>query len=394
MSQILGKVTKFPLTCSAVLDDNTYTNKTWAEVSGISVQEIHVMEVEFLSNMRYSLFVQVDEWDRWHEKLGRFSVYYDRATEEANRANISPFSRVPILPSPPNSVHTSPPLPRTSPGQSQPIMPPLLNQTNPSPMSLSHLDSDPLKIWGRKRSIEETQPDHPAKRMQPYAAPSSISHTLRESDSLIPRLPLPNIPSTSQQGSQNALATHLPMTDLQNTSQHGGYGGPGNHPPVPVTRAMASIYPAPTRWSNSGMQLPSLPTSQHFNTPSTTSDSPGTVLARPSHYGPTSGTSSPTSYAYPQPQGSTPTGLSPSGMPFARSSPYKPVRGVHTLLVPPPSAAVFHAPQQLSYEQMRYQSIGQPKNETRAGVLPQLPFDTWSASHQLQHYLPQPNFGP
>ena len=40
-----------------VLDDNTYTNKTWAEVSGITVKEIHVMEVEFLSNMRYSLLV-------------------------------------------------------------------------------------------------------------------------------------------------------------------------------------------------------------------------------------------------------------------------------------------------------------------------------------------------
>jgi len=34
------------------LDDNTYTNKTWAEVSGIIVGEIHIMEVEFLSNMK------------------------------------------------------------------------------------------------------------------------------------------------------------------------------------------------------------------------------------------------------------------------------------------------------------------------------------------------------
>jgi hypothetical protein len=38
------------------LDDNTYTNKTWAEVSGISVAEVHIMEVEFLSNMKYALF--------------------------------------------------------------------------------------------------------------------------------------------------------------------------------------------------------------------------------------------------------------------------------------------------------------------------------------------------
>ncbi|KAI5788828.1 cyclin PHO80-like protein, partial [Pyronema domesticum] len=47
------------------LDDNTYTNKTWADVSGISVQEIHIMEVEFLSNMRYSLYVPESEWSSW-----------------------------------------------------------------------------------------------------------------------------------------------------------------------------------------------------------------------------------------------------------------------------------------------------------------------------------------
>jgi hypothetical protein len=42
------------------LDDNTYTNKTWAEVSGINVNEVHIMEVEFLSNMKYSLFTTKD----------------------------------------------------------------------------------------------------------------------------------------------------------------------------------------------------------------------------------------------------------------------------------------------------------------------------------------------
>ncbi|KAL9590981.1 MAG: hypothetical protein Q9203_000177 [Teloschistes exilis] len=54
------------------LDDNTYTNKTWAEVSGISVQEIHIMEVEFLSNMRYTLYASENEWRAWHVKLGKF----------------------------------------------------------------------------------------------------------------------------------------------------------------------------------------------------------------------------------------------------------------------------------------------------------------------------------
>ena len=361
-----------------VLDDNTYTNKTWAEVSGISVQEIHVMEVEFLSNMRYSLFVHEKQWDEWHKRLGKFSVYYDRAAEEATRMN-NPvntiFNRTPILPSPPNSVHTSPPLPRTSPGHPQPAMPQIFNSANPSPVSLPPPENDPSKMWGRKRCIEDTQPDHPAKRVMPYAQTtnSASNYAFRESDSPVPRLPLPNIPSSGE---------------------HGGHGLSANHLPMPVTRAMASVYSAPTRWPQGGMQLPSLPASQHFSTPTSMSDSSGNVISRPSPYGPASGSSSPNSYSFPPPQGSTPAGLSPSGMPLARHSPYKPVRGVHTLLVPPPLAAVFHAPQQLSYEQMRYQPLGQPRSETRAGVLPHFPFETWSNSHQMQHYLPNPNFGP
>jgi vacuolar-type H+-ATPase subunit C/Vma6 len=67
----------------SVLDDNTYTNKTWAEVSGISVGEIHVMEVEFLSNMRYSLLASAEQWKEWQLKLGKFGDYFERAMKAA-----------------------------------------------------------------------------------------------------------------------------------------------------------------------------------------------------------------------------------------------------------------------------------------------------------------------
>ncbi|KAI4826321.1 hypothetical protein E4T45_10347, partial [Aureobasidium sp. EXF-8846] len=62
------------------LDDNTYTNKTWAEVSGISVAEVHIMEVEFLSNMKYALFTSAEEWSQWQNRLGRFASFFDRAS--------------------------------------------------------------------------------------------------------------------------------------------------------------------------------------------------------------------------------------------------------------------------------------------------------------------------
>ncbi len=82
------------------LDDNTYTNKTWAEVSGIAVGEIHVMEVEFLSNMRYSLLASKDQWEEWLVKLARFWEYCDRAEQPV----VSPL----VIPSPTHRGFTSP----------------------------------------------------------------------------------------------------------------------------------------------------------------------------------------------------------------------------------------------------------------------------------------------
>ncbi|EPE05446.1 cyclin-related protein 2 [Ophiostoma piceae UAMH 11346] len=73
------------------LDDNTYTNRTWSDVSMLNVKEIHVMEVEFLSNMRYGLLVSKTEWDAWLVKLAKFRLFYKRASNAVLMApNLSP----------------------------------------------------------------------------------------------------------------------------------------------------------------------------------------------------------------------------------------------------------------------------------------------------------------
>jgi Cyclin len=95
------------------LDDNTYTNKTWAEVSGISVTEIHIMEVEFLSNMRYELFVSASEWKEWKNTLGRLGFFYEKALKfSSTPAPMTPLSQSfgVKLPSPPSThhMHTQP----------------------------------------------------------------------------------------------------------------------------------------------------------------------------------------------------------------------------------------------------------------------------------------------
>ncbi|CCG81117.2 Putative uncharacterized protein [Taphrina deformans PYCC 5710] len=78
------------------LDDNTYTNKTWADVTNIAVKEIHLMEVEFLSNMRYQLMVTVEEWQGWLYKINLFVRYQQK---QQVMCQITPMPRG--LPSPP-----------------------------------------------------------------------------------------------------------------------------------------------------------------------------------------------------------------------------------------------------------------------------------------------------
>lgn len=51
------------------LDDNTYTNKTWSEVTHLPLKEISAMEVEFLANLRYTLYVESADWIAWQQRL-------------------------------------------------------------------------------------------------------------------------------------------------------------------------------------------------------------------------------------------------------------------------------------------------------------------------------------
>ncbi|CAO3599586.1 unnamed protein product [Absidia cylindrospora] len=51
------------------LDDNTFTNKTWSEVSGMKVQDLNIMESEFLEALEYHLFVREEEYMTWKSIL-------------------------------------------------------------------------------------------------------------------------------------------------------------------------------------------------------------------------------------------------------------------------------------------------------------------------------------
>lgn len=60
------------LLANKFLDDNTFTNKTWSEVSGMKVIDLNIMELEFLDVLRFKLSIRKEEYERWRTALFGF----------------------------------------------------------------------------------------------------------------------------------------------------------------------------------------------------------------------------------------------------------------------------------------------------------------------------------
>ncbi|GAB1212588.1 hypothetical protein ATERTT37_001727 [Aspergillus terreus] len=248
------------------LDDNTYTNKTWAEVSGISVQEIHVMEVEFLSNVRYNLFVSSANWAKWHAKLGIFADFFNRASRVPEKHELG-------------------------------LTPPMLHVSNAEPSPRTQL------------------------------SPSSK---------------LPSPPELDAFRSQN---WHLPTGPVYPPAQMAG-----DMPQVASRKRAREDYPV---------------------------EQPAKRVAMPNMGSPfalSSANVSPavSAYSVHTPQ----THLSPSFFLANRNSPYRPVRNVNTLLIPPPSTSL-QQQRSIPFEHMHYQPLGKTAAERKTGVLPYLHQDAW-----------------
>ena len=341
------------------------------------------MEVEFLSNLRYNLFAGDDEWARWQSRLGFFGDYLSKASiapiangmTSNSMLQISPnsgptqrmqsLSPLPKLPSPPNDSARWPPLSSVPPnGLPQVAQPRIISDVQP--------------VQPRKRSRDDLEVDeYPMKRM---AMPNMVNlpvSVLPPASALTsyPTRP-PALTPTSAPLNQpiSGAGTRLPPPNLQipNTL-------PSNIPtPVsqtPSNRAMPPVYNPPTTWAP-----PSAPTSMPAvsNAPYNTQMSlPNPTLGYQSQ-GPfdvRSAAVSPalSSYAVHTPQ----THLSPSFFLSNRYSPYRPVRAVNTLLIPPPSGSV-QQQRSVPYDHMHYQPLGKPPAERRTGLLPYARPENWS----------------
>ncbi|KFA64525.1 hypothetical protein S40285_06439 [Stachybotrys chlorohalonatus IBT 40285] len=382
------------------LDDNTYTNKTWAEVSCFAVQEIHVMEVEFLSNMRYNLLASKSEWEEWLVKLAYFHEYYERAL----RLPASPIHAA----SPSNNVFHSPipsPTAAAMPSTSDllPLTPSGTRVAHVSPTSshsrnwaayqanaVSPLASKPpmeLPV-SRKRGIEEDFSEHPAKRPMPprlaqVAVPNMMARPNAAQESA--RLPVPQLTVMTGQPTPGQTPVYAAPAAYTSSTTPAAQG-PVSLPPLqPGVRAMATVYQQPPATLVQPPTVPSTSATPLQSTPYNTSglpphhqlsygtpnkhQSPGNLgpygsspMVEP--FGPVSAVHTPISH--------TPMNNSPSVYLLQRNSPYKPIRHVNTLLYPPPSASLdqYHLAVPVQPTQMHYQPLGR-RNDLRTGVVPE-----------------------
>ncbi|KHE79721.1 hypothetical protein GE21DRAFT_3930 [Neurospora crassa] len=392
------------------LDDNTYTNKTWSEVSQLSVNEIHVMEVEFLGNMRYSLLVTEKQWEEWLVKLARFREYQERARQVSSPADLlapSPNALpVSALPSPTTGQHFPSPLQPTLAGQS-PSASFYAKQSSGQGWPTHAAGQTP--IWNpastpltRKRSMPEFDLlEPPAKRrtpLKPYASSETLYPTVTVPEALrnSREFACAPLPSTSEMALKQARLSVSNLT-LNNAQSSTANTLPGevysrvSYAPESMISLPPILLPAPgmaatyVNSTSAAAPMPSiLPTSG-------SGVSPSTVVAASTTAHPTSQYalsanrlqsqhSLTSSGAY---LGSSPIGeplihtpmsaSSPSNIYLQqRTSPYRPVRHAETLLHPPPSAFLqqYHLPNPIPPPQLHYQPLGR-RNEVRTGIVPE-----------------------
>ena len=330
------------------------------------------MEVEFLSNMRYSLLASEAQWQEWQKKLGKFWKYCD----EASRAPLSQLSphalsgQQATLPSPPASMQASPPsttgvYPPSSASTSHSQNWPANNYVAPLVSPLPTMPELDLRHIARKRSYDGDADEPHPKRVtrQQVTGPLLFNSTMPLLRQDGPRLPVPNL----------TISTSQPLSNNYNGTTSFSQNGPPLLPPL-NGRAMSTVYPTTPAWTP---QLPLLtPTGQSQH---------GPLNGHQSGYVTPSRRQSPHSVQELLSLGSSPISAnfpnhnSPSFFLQQRASPYKPVRHVNTLLYPPPSASMHDYTANM--DQIHYQPLGK-RNEYRPGVVP----------YQQFPVLPQPNF--
>lgn len=346
------------------------------------------MEVEFLSNIRYDLFASEAEWARWHTKLGLFGDYFTAASALPLESENPPALRISpprLQPQSPTSKLPSPPSDQFRP-QSQPNW----------YMPVSGLPYPPPNLGGltpgasRKRSRDDDNQLQPMKRMaRPNVNVNTAPAPLTIPSNALNNIPtLPPVLTPTTAAVQQGPASRLPPPNLglptSNSMPQSLPSTTASQLPMPAI--IPPVYNRPTNWMQP-QQMPSAAVPPvAYNAPAL----PDLGRHHQSPFGVSASTVSPavSAYSVHTPQ----THLSPSFFLANRNSPYRPVRSVNTLLIPPPSNSM--QPQRsVPYDHMHYQPLSKGSVDRKTGLLPYIPSDAWFQS-QVNHpfYTPSQTY--
>ncbi|CAG8437919.1 2492_t:CDS:1 [Dentiscutata heterogama] len=187
------------------LDDNTYTNKTWSEVTNIPVSEINTMEMEFLGSLNYQLYVSEKQYFDWVQNLSTYFRIGDNNLHDDD--NSSPDGTISISQQQQSSQQQQ----QYIPVQHQQILVPVQSMATGFKRSAEQAFVDGMMVSPPKRAnvypVYSVQPSQ-QQSQQVYAQtiayptpPSSASSSRRVSAYY-------NIPTTSSNSSNMVYSSH------------------------------------------------------------------------------------------------------------------------------------------------------------------------------------------
>ncbi|KAG0043563.1 hypothetical protein BGZ83_011265 [Gryganskiella cystojenkinii] len=80
------------------LDDNTFTNKTWADITGMKIKDVNHLEMQFLSGIDFKLFTSPSEYQEWLASLTQFTGQYMPSQHQVAHQQQTTAARSPISP--------------------------------------------------------------------------------------------------------------------------------------------------------------------------------------------------------------------------------------------------------------------------------------------------------
>ncbi|KAK4057096.1 hypothetical protein OIO90_001996 [Microbotryomycetes sp. JL221] len=240
-----------------VLDDNTYTAKTWADVSGLELAPLIVGEQEFLKGLDWQLHVSERDFQAWRKLLkGHVAARNQQVEKAMPRKRSCPTNELPTTPLAPalqglgivgHSAEEARPVKRARPdtagGEYQPWS--IKKRNSPEahwpiampPSTVASVSVAGSAAWTPAHSPLATSPCSVPRRRQPRLAPQhqSISQN---------RASVTSVPTYTPNAASSMTNKHLHASHLQ---------------PVNMGRSLSA--------DSSPVPLPAQPVTQHFGPP-------------------------------------------------------------------------------------------------------------------------------